>query len=383
MFQHSQTAAEACVRDALKKMQTAEVDFAIVYTSTHHHKHLESITQTIKRATGAKHVVGSSNFGVITEDAEVEDEAAIAIMLVQSDDIHASSVLAQNLQESNFEAGLSVGKTLNERNLKPTALLVTPDHYSFQPGLFFEGLERELPGAPCIGSTASENGNIQKVFQLHNEQVTFDAASVLALEGPIRMEYAVTQSCHPFGEPLRITRSEGEAIYEINGRPAYDMFLEYASQIESTQPDQAYSNLLMGLPLHSFQTEFSKANYHIRNIAEVNTKSGMISCAAPVEEGEYFTFTVRDADKSRKDLEAALCDLREKMASPPLFGFYFNCCTRGQALYEKKNQDIEVIRDFFPKVPILGCFTYGEIAPIDFTNHIHHYSGALCFFTGL
>lgn len=382
-FQHSQTAAEACVRDALKKMDTDRADFAIVYTSTHHHKHLDSITQTIKRATQVAHVVGSSNYGVITEDCEIEDEPAVALMLVKSNEIRATAVLAHNLQESSFKAGAQVGSALNERGCKPAALWLSPDHYSFQPALFFDALSRQLGEVPCIGSTASENGEIQKVYQMHNEEVTFDAASVLALEGPVRLEYAVTQSCYPFGDPVRITRSKGDEIYEIDGRPAYDLFLEYASRVEGMHPDQTHHNILMGLPLHSFQTEFSKSNYLIRNIAEINTKSGMISCAAPVEEGEYITFTVRDAEKARLDLESTLCDLRQRMSAPPVFGFYFNCCTRGQALYQEKDIDIRLIRDFFPKTPILGCFSYGEIAPIDFTNHMHHYSGALCFITGL
>ena len=110
----------------------------------------------------------------------------------------------------------------------------------------------------------------------------------------------------------------------------------------------------------------------------VNARKGMLACVAPVEEGEFVTFAVRDPNRARKDMKIMLEDLRERVApSRPRFGFYFNCCARGQSLYGKPNEDTALIRQFFPGVPILGFFTFGELAPMDHVNHLHQYSGVL------
>jgi small ligand-binding sensory domain FIST len=63
----------------------------------------------------------------------------------------------------------------------------------------------------------------------------------------------------------------------------------------------------------------------------------------------------------------------------PSFGLYFNCCARGELLFGQPGNDIQMIRNRFPGVPLLGFFAYGEIAPVDHVNHLHHHSGILHF----
>ena len=110
----------------------------------------------------------------------------------------------------------------------------------------------------------------------------------------------------------------------------------------------------------------------------INTKKGMLSTVSPVEEGEFLTFTVRDPRLARADLQRMLADMKKRFeGETPGFGFYFNCCARGESLYGQKNVDLELIRKAFPHIPILGFFSYGEIAPLDYVNHLHHYSGVL------
>jgi small ligand-binding sensory domain FIST len=71
-----------------------------------------------------------------------------------------------------------------------------------------------------------------------------------------------------------------------------------------------------------------------------------------------------------------LQDLVEKAGErKPAFGFYFNCCARGTSLYGIPGEDTSLIREFFPRLPVIGFFTYGEIAPVEYMNHLHHYSG--------
>ena len=113
----------------------------------------------------------------------------------------------------------------------------------------------------------------------------------------------------------------------------------------------------------------------------VNVKKGMLTCVTPVEEGEFVTFTVRDPNFARQDLTMTLEDLKLRLSpSAPSFGLYFNCCARGRSLYGEANQDIALIKSHFPNLPLIGFFTYGEIAPVDHVNHLHHYAGVLTLF---
>ena len=336
-------------------------------------------------------MVGASSHGVLTEEQEIERHPAVAVMALTADEIHARSFLIENLQENNFLAGEKTGMLLQAGGIAPQMAFLFPDPFSFQSPFFFDGFESAVGYVPLLGGCAGEEGREGKTYQIENSRAAFDAVSGLALSGHFRTETGLTRSCQPFGEPLQITRAEGNMIYEMDGRPAYDILLEVLSQLPFSaiggsasggqNSDQVLERVFLGTPLRSFQTEFSN-HYLIRNIMGVNAKKGMLACVAPVEEGEFVTFTMRDPGLARQDMRTMLEDLKNRIEpSKPAFGFYFNCGARGEALYNAPSADIAMIREAFPGVPILGFFAYGEIAPVDHVNHLHYHSGVLTLVT--
>lgn len=387
----AEKAAETAAIRALAKAGISKSSVVIVFATASYRRKYPEMMKKIKQVTGAAHVVGASGFGVITEEIEAENEPCVAVMVLASEEIEAASFLVKNLQEGNLRAGETLGGKIAMAGLQPNLLLLFPDSFSFQHHLFFDGFENTFGYLPIVGGSAAEDGRAGKTFQMENETAAFDAVSGLALGGAFRAETGITQSCQPFGESFQITRSDGNVIYEMDGRPAYDIFLESLSQIESSDagrglggedPDEVFQRVFLGVPLTSFQTDFSKSRFLIRNIMGVNAKKGMLACVSPVEQGEFVTFAVRDPERARQDMRRMLEDLRHRLTpGEARFGFYFNCCARGQALYGRCDEDITMIREFFPNVPIIGFFAYGEIAPVDHVNHLHHYSGVLTLVT--
>lgn len=373
----AEKAAESAGRSALKKSGASQADTVLFFASSFYKKHYEAIARKIRDVTGAKTVVGASSHGVLTEEQEIERHPAVAVMALAADEIHVRSFLIENLQENNFIAGEKAGTIIQAGGLAPQMTVLFPDPFSFQSPFFFDGFESAAGYVPLLGGCAGEEGSDGKTYQIENNRAAFDAVSGLAFSGRFRTETGLTRSCQPFGEPFRITRAEGNMIYEMDGRPAYDILLESISHFPFQNADQVLDRVFLGTPLRSFQTEFSN-HYLIRNIMGVNVKKGMLACVAPVEEGEFVTFAMRDPVLARQDMRIMLDDLKGRVEpSKPAFGFYFNCGARGEALYNAPNADIAMIREAFPGVPLLGFFAYGEIAPVDHVNHLHYHSGVL------
>ena len=374
---NAEKAAESASRAALQKSGAPKAGTALFFASSFYKRHYELIARKIQGITGAKTVVGASSHGVLTEEQEIERHPAVAVMTIASDEIHTRSFLIENLQENNFHAGEKAGMLLRAGDIAPEMLFLFPDPFSFQSPFFFDGFESSAGYTPILGGCAGEEGREGKTYQVENGRAAFDAVAGLAFSGSFRTETGLTRSCQPFGEPIRITRAEGNMIYEMDGRPAYDILLDSISHFPFENSDQVLERIFLGTPLKSFQTEFSN-HYLIQNIMGVNAKKGMLACMAPVEEGEFVTFTVRDPHLARRDMQAMLEDLKARIEpSRPAFGFYFNCGARGEALYKAPSADIAMIRKAFPGVPILGFFAYGEIAPVDHVNHLHYHSGVL------
>ena len=370
-------AARTAAAEALKKSSAAKADIAVFFASAKYRRHYEAILEIIKTTTGATSIVGASACGILTEDTEIERQASIGIMVIASDQLTHESFLVSDLQENSFLAGETVGRFLREK-IQAELLLLFPDPFSFQSPLFFDGLENTCGYLPIIGGAAAEDGREIKTYQMEGGRTAFDAVSGIAFGGKFRFETGITRSCRPFGEPLRVTRADGHSIYEMDGRPAYDILLESISHIEFRDPNQIFQNIFLGLPMKNFQTDFTSDHYLVRHIMGVNAKKGMLTCTSPVLEGEFVTFTFRDPNLARQDLRLTLEDLQGRLGdSKPALGFYFNCCARGENLYGQPGEDVALIRQYFPGVPLLGFFTYGEMAPVDHVNHLHHHSGVL------
>ena len=374
----ARTAAEAVSREALFKIGMVKVDAAIIFVSASFRKQLPEIVKIIRNMTQAKRIAGASGFGIITEDIEVERQRSLALMVISSQDLECHTFLESNLQENNFKAGQRLGESLRHTGMDIRSLLAFPDVYSFHSSAFFDGFEDQIGYVPILGGTAAEEGKEEKTYQIEGARVTFDAVSGIAFGSGLRQESAITKSCRPFGDSFQITRAEGNVIYEMDGRPAYDILLESLSGFHFKNSDQILQNVFLGIPLRSFQTEFKGPDYLIRNITGTNAKKGMLSCISPVCEGDFVTFALRDAESARQDMRLMLEDLRHRVEPDEVrFGFYFNSCTRGLSLYRHPDEDIRMIRSYFPHVPILGFFTYGELLPLDHVNLVHHHSGVL------
>lgn len=370
-------AARCAARQALENAGLNQAHTALFFATSDYKKNYARISSEIKKITGASQIIGTSASGILTEQEEVERQPALCVMLLGGTALDVQGFLTSDLQESNFRAGENTARFLKESGIAAKLMLLFPDPFSFQSGAFFQGVEQNYGYIPILGAASAEDGKEEKTYQIENDRVFCDSAAGLALGGNFRFETGITRSCQPFGEALRVTRAEGSMIYEIEGRPAYDVLLESLSKIEFDHPDQLFQRVFLGMPTRSFQTEFHH-NFLIRNIMGVNTKKGLLSTVSPVEEGEFLTFTVRDPHLAHTDLERMLQDLQAQLGEEkPAFGFYFNCCARGQLLYGEPSHDIQVIRQAFPGVPIAGFSGYGEMAPLDHTNLLHQHCGVL------
>ena len=368
-------AALEATQKALSRMGASKPDALLVFASGGETSKWTSALKKIKSFAGTQAIVGSSAFGVLTEEAEIEQRPAVAILSFSGLKDSLLPFMIPNLQENNFKAAASLAENLKALS-RPSLSVILPDAFSFQHGPFFNGFESENEFSPLIGGCASEPGGQEKTHQWLGDKATFDSVSGLAFGGNLEFEIGITQSCQPLGEPLQITRSQGNVIFEIEGRPAYNIFLELITQLHFEDTREVFHRLFLGLPITSFQTEFNRSRYLVRNIMGVNARKGVLACASQVEEGDYMTFTLRDPQRAKQDIILMLEDLRQKASGRrPLFGLYFNCCARGTALYGSSGEDTALIREYFPGVPVAGFFTFGEIAPVDEVNHLHHYSG--------
>jgi small ligand-binding sensory domain FIST len=72
-----------------------------------------------------------------------------------------------------------------------------------------------------------------------------------------------------------------------------------------------------------------------------------------------------------------LTRLKNKNDKLPSFGVYFNCSSRGEALYGRTNVDTQIIREILGEFPLIGFFGGYELAQMPQGVQLYTYTGVL------
>lgn len=375
-------AAREAARMALGRAGLKRADLAIVFASAAYYPNYPLLLETIRKETGTLQQVGCSALGILTQDGEWEARTAVGVMVLSCDAGAASTFLIPSLQADPEAAGLDLGRRAGEENPpgveNSTLAVVFPDTYAFQPKPFFNGVRLAAGDLPIVGGGASEDGSLMQTFQFYEDRFYSDAVSGFILQGGLTHSIALTQACRPVGDPMMVTRAEQNTIFELAGRPALEWYSGLFSKLSPEEVRSATGMIFVGFPADPAESRFTRGSYLVRNVVGVDPQQGSLTIPDTVTEGQVISFVLREPRSALLDMEAAFSEAAALHPErPPRFALYFNCCGRGRSLYGASGVDPGVIKKYFGEIPLLGFFTYAEIAPIHRAPRYLNYSGVL------
>ena len=247
-------AAATAARRAMDRAGLAQADFALVFATIPHSSLYGRMLERIAEVTRTRHLVGCSTMGIVTSDGEVEDEPAVAVLALASDTLTATPFLVRSLRRQGGFAARRMARMLPAPRLSQDFLMLFPDTMTLQAGPFLDGLSQSWPGVPAVGGGASENGTQMHTYQWCGTEVASDAVCGALFSGGLSRAFGHTVACRPIGEPLLVTRAEGHVIFELSGRPAYDVFTGLAREWALPDLRSAAGLFFLGFPCHPEHT---------------------------------------------------------------------------------------------------------------------------------
>ena len=374
------SAVEEAAREAMKALPEGNADLALLYATADHAGALEQDLAALHRITGTRNTVGCSGLGILTDRGEIEGESGVAVMALASDTVRARPFVRDALKGNDAAAGQDIASAVAPDHPSLTVLLA--DGYRSRPDAMLEGLARAGHSGAVVGAAASENGSHGKTYQFFEERVTSNSVVGFALSGAFETVIDITQGCQPVGEPMLITKAHENLIFEIDGRPAFEVFVEIIGKPFQQDLRRALAFVFVGLSPDRKQTEIEPGQYLVRNIIGLDAQRGIVAVAEPVEAGQPLVFTLRDGQRAREDLGQMLARQAARLEGrTPRLGLYFNCCARGSGLYGVPGIDTAYIRQALGDVPVIGFFGNYELGPMAGANHLLTYTGVLAVVT--
>lgn len=226
-----------------------------------------------------------------------------------------------------------------------------------------EGLDRALPqGVTATGGLSGDGDRFGRTVVCGDGVGHSGDVVAVGLYGPrLRVGYGSLGGWDPFGPERVITRAEGSVLYELDGRPALDLYEEYLGEHADGLPATGLLFPLMVRP------PGTAGHGVVRTLVATDERERSVTFVGQMAQGHHARLMKANFDRlidgAHGAAHNALVGLREPAADLALL---VSCVGRRLVLRQRTEEELEAVREVVGAGTVLaGFYSYGEICPPD------------------
>jgi hypothetical protein len=319
--------------------------------------HLAGRYSELRAAYPCARILGCSTAGEILGTAVTDGQVVATAIDFKSATVRSAHAPVQRVEESR-----AVGETL-ARELFGVDLIhvfVLSDGLAVNGSELARGLYEAMPaGVGITGGLAADGPDFKTTLTLLDAEAEPGSVCAIGIYGSgIRIGYGSVGGWDPFGVEWRITRSRGNVLFELDDKPALDLYKTYLGDHAAGLP---VTGLFFPLSLRSPQL----SRPVVRTILAVNEDEGSLTFAGDMPEGTYVRFMKANFERL---IEGACHAARDSVhvmgGSEPELAILVSCVGRKLVLKQRIEEEVEAVREIIgPNAVIAGYYSYGELAP--------------------
>ena len=381
---NSARAVDECIEIAFEGQIPTDLR-AIIINATIGHP-LDKLADSLKEKLPGVAVLACSCAGVIGKTGVGESIYDLAMMAVSGPEEEVAFFSVDGVYGTNsYEKGLELAEGLKKK--APGAkvfYLVTPGIASAND-LFIKAFDETFGEETILfGGPSGDNMKAAVTYQYAGDALTERGAWAVGFADPTIK--AVTRAAHGFtayGDPMVVTKSEGNKIYELDGKPAWQTYtsrlgVDTTALISETIPIGAMAEELPADAAEEY------GNSHILRAVTSRDEDGAIYYNTTCPTGKKLWLTTRDEDLIFSEQKRSLDYLKTNTGAGSIAAvFQTDCLARGRLLFNKVMKDelvlllhTELSNDGIVP-PWLGMYGFGEFTRLGGKNEYHNYSTAL------
>jgi len=320
---------------------------------------LEQVRAALPRSC----ILGCSTAGEILGEQVDDDSIVLAIARFDSTDLRYRSATVEHAGAS-FQAGCELASALRDPQLR--AILVLSDGLGVNGSELVRGINSIVPPSVTVtGGLAGDGARFQQTWVLGANGPAPGQACAVGLYGPhLRVGHGSRGGWDTFGPERRVTRSQGNVLYELDGKPALELYKNYLGGRAKELPASA---LLFPLALRE-GTESSKTL--VRTVLSVDEAQLSMTFAGDVPRGHLARLMRANFDRLIEGAGDAAQLARTPASSGvsqvpgDLLSIAISCVGRRLILGERAEEELEATLQRLPQgAHQVGFYSYGEISP--------------------
>lgn len=313
-------------------------------------------------------LIGSSTAGEISKNGCLENSLSILAIKFQND-VHLTYT---HTSFDNMDNSFNAGKNLAHNAPSDAKLLICfTQGTNINGSAFINGAQNEfkLKNIDCkiTGGLAADNTRFKKTYLLTNQSITDNGAVGIFFSGSSFLWSAEAQGGWiPFGPARKITKSDNNILYELDGQKALDVYKTYLGEHSVNLPS---SGLLF--PFEMLQNNGENSGL-IRTILAINESDGSLILAGEVDPLGYLRLMHAPADElshgAKVAASNALVQFQNQLndiSNNNFASIFVSCVGRKLAMGPNVDDEIELALKELNFPDCAGFYSYGEICPFN------------------
>lgn len=304
------------------------------------------------------YLIGGTTSGEIYENIAVENTLSATAVYMEKSEVRFASILIEN--ENYLQAAAELTANFSGNDLKH--VLIISEGINVNGSKLVEGLTKYLPvGTTLSGGLLGDGNNFKETLVIANDYPKKNYIAAIAFYGDnVKFGYGSMGGWSPFGIERVITKSTNNILYELDGKPALDLYKEYLGEYAEGLPATG-----LHFPLTVRSKDYSRT--FVRTILGIDEQEKSLIFAGDVPEGHYAKLMKANSDDLIDgSLQAAKVSLESIGVTNANLAILVSCVGRKLVLNQMVSEEIDVARGILGKDTIFtGFYSYGEISPLN------------------
>ncbi len=304
------------------------------------------------------HIIECSTAGEILADRVRDDSIAVTAVLFEETKVHFVEADIAAAEES-----AAVGKKLADALPKEKLIhaLVFSDGLRVNGTALVQGLNEHLPPAVSVTGGLVGDGALFKKTVVGLDKAAQEGKVVLVGFSGARLKigHGSMGGWNAFGIERVITKSKGNVLYELDGKPALQLYKTYLGGKAKGLPS---TGLLFPLRLHIDHNSNIEV---VRTILGVNESDQSMTFAGDMPMGARVTLMKANFERLIDGaIGAGKMSVAHLGGKNPDLAILISCVGRKLVLKERTEEEVEAVRSAIgAKSAIIGFYSYGELCP--------------------
>ncbi|WP_437675385.1 FIST N-terminal domain-containing protein [Sorangium sp. So ce131] len=313
----------------------------------------------LRRAYPRSHMVGCSSAGEIAGASVCDGTLSVAVARFERTSLWTAQVEVSSASDS-FAAGQALARKLERPGLR--GVLVLSEGLGVNGSELVRGLNSVLPESVAVtGGLSGDGTRFKRTWVCTGDTVRSGVVAAVGLYGEhVVIQHGSKGGWDKFGPERVVTRSEGNVLYEVDGRPALSLYKEYLGDKAAELPASA---LLFPLALRATAQDEKSL---VRTVLAVDHERQSMTFAGDVPEGHLVQLMKADFERLIGGAEQAARSASEgsQAAGESALAIAISCVGRRIVLGDRAEEEVEAVLDVLPKgTRVTGFYSYGEISP--------------------